>query len=81
MAIRIMARRWRAPKVVNGLIAVEFALTVAALALFGIAAPDLYRTRLWQDGGDNGFNSKPSTVNFSFTNNRPVETPLVWSKL
>lgn len=80
MAIRLITGRWRAQKVVLGLICVEFALTVAILALFGIAAPDLYRTKLWQDGGDNGFNSSPNKVTLSYANHRPVETPLVWSQ-
>ncbi|KAI9724892.1 MAG: hypothetical protein M1812_000168 [Candelaria pacifica] len=73
-------RQYRTPKVLYGLFALEFPLTVAVLALYGIAAPDLYRTKLWQDGADNGFNSNPSQVIYSYANYQPVsKTPLVWS--
>jgi hypothetical protein len=81
MGIKLISRFWRAPKVVTGLMLLEFPLTVAALALFGIAAPNLYRTKLWQDGFDNGFNSSPVAVVYSHANRNPMETPLVWSSL
>lgn len=64
-----------------GLIGIEFCLTVALLALTGIAAPDLYRTKLWQDGADNGFNSSPSAGLYAAANYRPYTTPKVWSQL
>lgn len=57
----------------------ELPFTVANLALFGIASPNLYRTILWKEGGQRGFNSDPITVLYSYANYRPVETPLVWS--
>ncbi|KAI9742733.1 MAG: hypothetical protein M1835_003023, partial [Candelina submexicana] len=73
-------RQYRTPKTLYGLFALEFPLTVAVLALYGIAAPDLYRTKLWQDGADNGFNSNPSEIIYSYANHQPVsKTPLVWS--
>ncbi|CAD0093284.1 unnamed protein product, partial [Aureobasidium vineae] len=39
-----------------------FPFTVAALALFAIAQPNTYRTRLWTDGYNNGFNSSPTEI-------------------
>lgn len=60
---------------------VEFAFTVPLLALFGIAAPDLYRTKLWQDGSDNGFNSNPNEILYAYANYRPIHIPTVWAQL
>jgi len=58
----------------------ELAGTVAVLALFGIASPDLYRTTLWQVGSDNGFNSSPLQILYAYANYRPIpKTPFVWS--
>jgi hypothetical protein len=55
--------------------------TVAALALFGIADPDLFRTRLWQVGSDNGFNSSPLQILYAYANYRPIpKIPFVWSQ-
>lgn len=56
-------------------------MTIAALALFGIADPDLYRTKLWQAGSDAGFNSNPNELLYAYANYRPIKTPLVWSSL
>jgi len=75
-----LARRWKTPKVLLALILIEFAFTIAGLALFGIADPDLYRTRLWQDGSDNGFNSNPNQLLYDYANYRPAIAPLVWSQ-
>jgi len=76
-----LSRRWKPNKwpffVLLGL---ELPLTVALLALFGIAAPNLYRTKLWQDGSDNGFNSSPTTGLYAAANYRPYTTPKVWSQ-
>ncbi|TKA79682.1 hypothetical protein B0A55_04086 [Friedmanniomyces simplex] len=74
-----IARRWRIPPVVIALLVVEFFLTVACLALYGIADPDTYRTKLWQNGYDNGFNSAPNSILYSYANYKPVHTPLIWS--
>ncbi|KAF2756497.1 hypothetical protein EJ05DRAFT_466858 [Pseudovirgaria hyperparasitica] len=75
-----MSRKWRVPRVILGLIIFEFPLTVACLTLTGIAAPNLYRNKLWQTGGDLGFNSKPITIVYAYANYRPVDIPLVWSQ-
>ncbi|KAF2427349.1 hypothetical protein EJ08DRAFT_354510 [Tothia fuscella] len=82
MALNLGLRRWRRPLfwTVLALIVLEFPLTVTTLALFGIADPDTYRTKLWQDGSSNGFNSDPSTPLYAAANYLPpVKVPLVWS--
>ncbi|KAA6416364.1 MAG: hypothetical protein FRX48_01084 [Lasallia pustulata] len=85
MRIRIPAwlaaipRDWQHPKTVSAFFLIEVPFTVAALALFGIAAPDLYRTLLWQEGSDHGWNSNPIQILYDYANYRPVHTPLPWS--
>ncbi|RAR05526.1 ketohexokinase [Stemphylium lycopersici] len=74
-----VSRSWRLPSIVWFLIIFELPFTVANLALFGIASPNLYRTILWRVGGEMGFNSDPSTIVYAYANYRPVDTPLVWS--
>ncbi|KAF1841314.1 uncharacterized protein K460DRAFT_291356 [Cucurbitaria berberidis CBS 394.84] len=79
MGLFLIPRTWRLPKVVWFLIIFELPFTVANLALFGIASPNLYRTILWNEGGRMGFNSDPSTIVYAYANYRPVHTPAVWS--
>ena len=74
-------RQWRLSRVVWALLVLEFPFTVANLALFGIASPNLYRTILWAEGGRRGFNSDPSTPLYAAANYRPVKVPIVWSSL
>lgn len=74
-------REWRHPKTLSAFFIIEVPFTVAALALFGIAAPDLYRTLLWQEGSDHGWNSNPNEILYAYANHRPVHTPLPWSAL
>lgn len=80
MARFFVTRHWRFAKLMYGLFVLEFFLTVAALTFFGIADPNTYRTKLWQNGANKGFNSDPSVVLYSFANYRPISTPLVWSQ-
>lgn len=69
------------PKVLYTLFVIELAGTVAALALFGIADPNLFRTALWQIGSDLGFNSSPLEVLYAYANYRPIpKIPFVWSQ-
>jgi hypothetical protein len=76
-----LSRKWKWPKVLIALMVFELAGTVAALALFGIADPDLFRTNLWQAGSDNGFNSSPKQILYAYANYRPIpKTPFVWSQ-
>jgi hypothetical protein len=76
-----ISRKWKMPKVLYALFFIELAGTVAALALFGIADPNLFRTALWQIGADNGFNSSPNVILFAYANYRPIpKIPFVWSQ-
>lgn len=76
-----LGRRWKWPKVFIALMVIELLGTVAALTMFGIADPDLYRTKMWQVGSDNGFNSSPSQILYAYANYRPLpHTPFVWSQ-
>ena len=74
-------REWRLSKVIWILLLLEFPFTVADLALFGIAAPNTYRTKLWKEGGEHGFNSDPSTIVYAYANYRPVKIPVIWDSL
>ena len=74
-------RQWRIPRVIYVLFAIELAFSVAALALFGIAQPDLYRTRLWQEGSDHGWASNPNEIVYAYANYKPMKVPLPWSQL
>lgn len=76
-----IAHKWRFPKAMYVLFALEIPLTIAALALFGIADPDTYRTKLWQNGANRGFNSDPIEILYAYANYRPIKVPLVWSSL
>lgn len=76
-----ISRKWKWPKVLIALMVFELAGTVAALAMFGIADPDLFRTALWRVGSDNGFNSSPLQILYAYANYRPLpKTPFVWSQ-
>lgn len=61
--------------------AIELPFTIVIMTLTGIASHDLYRTRLWQDGADNGFNSAPDEAVYAAANYRPYKAPMVWSSL
>jgi ABC-type proline/glycine betaine transport system permease subunit len=75
------SRKWKWPKVLIVLMVIELAGTIPALALFGIASPDLYRTNLWAVGYANGFNSDPKQILYAYANYRPLpKTPFVWSQ-
>lgn len=62
------------------LFAIELLVTVAALALYGIASPDLYRSQLWQEGSDHGWNSNPDQIVYAYANYRPIHYPRPWSQ-
>lgn len=78
---RAIPRKWKTPRVIIPLFVVELLIEIAALALYGIAQPDLYRTRLWQEGSDHGWNSSPSEIIYAYANYRPISKPLPWSQL
>ncbi|MCJ1438335.1 hypothetical protein MMC27_007723 [Xylographa pallens] len=71
---------WRWQKFFYILIVAEVPFTVSALALFGIADPDLYRTQLWQEGANHGWNSDPIEILYSYANYAPINTPTPWNQ-
>jgi hypothetical protein len=77
-----LSKKWKWPKAIIGLMVFELLDTVATLVFFGIADPNTYRTKLWQVGADNGFNSSPSLILYAYANYRPIPTtPMVWGAL
>ncbi|KAL8946407.1 MAG: hypothetical protein Q9222_007192, partial [Ikaeria aurantiellina] len=74
-------RKWRFPRTIIYLFVIELLIEIAALALYGIAQPNLYRTKLWQEGADHGWSSDPHEIIYSYANYRPISTPLPWSQL
>lgn len=80
MAKILIARRWRVEKLFWALLILEIPLTIALLALFGIADPDTYRTKLWRNGSVKGFNSDPSEILYAYANYQPISVPLIWSR-
>jgi hypothetical protein len=78
---RFGLKKWRATKPIYGLLVAETPLIIAGLALYGIADPNTYRSRLWLDGFDNGFNSSPSQPIYDMVNGGKGVVPLVWSLL
>jgi len=71
---------WRVPRVLLALCILEFPLTVAGLALYGIADPNTYRTLLWQEGANNGWNSDPSVILYAYANYKPIPVPTPWAQ-
>jgi hypothetical protein len=76
-----MNLEWRFVKVLFGLCILEFPLTVAALALSGIAHPNTYRTLLWNEGARLGWNSDPILVLYEYANYKTPVIPVPWSQL
>lgn len=80
MGYRILHREWRSIRAMWYLMILELLGTVAVLALFGIAQPDLYRTQLWRAGDQMGFNSSPNIVLYAYANYEPLPNiPFVWT--
>lgn len=81
MAYRIVHRTWRHRKPMWILMVLELLVLIPALVLFGIEQPDLYRTKFWQIGYDNGLNSNPNMILYAYANYKPLPTvPFVWSQ-
>lgn len=74
-------KNWRHHKVLLIMMAAELPFTIVVLTFTGIASHDRYRTKLWQDGYDNGFNSAPDEAVYAAANYRPYTPPMVWSEL
>ncbi|KAI0006288.1 hypothetical protein F4779DRAFT_596934 [Xylariaceae sp. FL0662B] len=80
MGYRILHRQWRSKPAMYWTMVAELLGTVAVLVLFGIAQPDLYRTKLWQAGYDLGFNSSPNVILYAYANYEPQpKLPFVWT--
>jgi hypothetical protein len=63
------------------LLGTELALCLTAVALFGFAYPDRLRTRLWENGGVEGWNSNPRQRIYFYANHQePPEIPMIWSE-
>ena len=78
---RIVHREWRIRKAIWIIMALELVGLIAVLVLFGIEQPDLYRTKFWQIGYDNGLNSNPNMILYAYANHRPPpKIPFVWSQ-
>lgn len=77
--MRVVGKYWVLPPVIWVACGIEFLFTIGVLTLFGIADPDTYRTKLWQEGSDHGWNSNPNEILYSYANHNPMSTPLVWS--
>ena len=71
-------RTWKATTTIKLLFALELFISIPALAIFGIAQPDLYRTSFWQEGASHGWNSSPETIVYAYANYKPIATPLPW---
>ncbi|KAI8717332.1 hypothetical protein NCS52_00808500 [Fusarium sp. LHS14.1] len=68
-----------APKVPLSLLMVEFIIALMAVILFGLAFPDRFRSRLWENGGEEGWNSNPNMIIYYYANHRePPEVPYLW---
>jgi len=63
------------------LILVELLISIAALVLFCLEYPADFRSSLWENGGEEGYNSNPNQRIYFYANHRePPEIPLIWSQ-
>ncbi|KAM6525501.1 hypothetical protein FALCPG4_011040 [Fusarium falciforme] len=68
-------------KVPLSLLLVELTIALMAVILFGLAYPDRFRSRLWENGGEEGWNSNPNTRIYFYANHRvPPEVPYLWQQ-
>ncbi|KAL4781433.1 hypothetical protein BJX76DRAFT_16050 [Aspergillus varians] len=72
-------KKYRNHNLVYILMAVELSFLIPILTFTGIASHDRYRTKLWQDGYDNGFNSSPDSAVYAAANYQSYTTPHVWA--
>ncbi|CAJ2500599.1 Uu.00g034520.m01.CDS01 [Anthostomella pinea] len=81
MAYKVLRREWRSKSAMYIMMFAELGATVAMLVLFGIAQPNLYRTKLWQAGYELGFNSSPAVILYAYANHvSQPNLPFVWSQ-
>ncbi|CAI0650632.1 unnamed protein product [Colletotrichum noveboracense] len=81
MAYKILHRKWLLRPWMWAIFPLELAGLVPLLVLFGIAQPDLYRTKMWEIGHAYGFNSSPNMVLYAYANYESLPTvPFVWTR-
>ncbi len=79
---RLVHRKWPtiSRKATVWLMPLELAGLISVLVIYGISQPDLYRTKMWQIGYDNGLNSNPNMILYAYANFKPLpKVPLIWS--
>lgn len=60
---------------------VELGILIVLLVIFGISQPDLYRSKMWRIGYDNGLNSNPAVILYAYANHESQpEVAFVWSR-
>ncbi|KAF4336841.1 hypothetical protein FBEOM_9300 [Fusarium beomiforme] len=63
------------------LILIEMAVSTTAVILFSLMYPVDFRSRLWENGGEQGWNSNPNKRIYYYANHQePPEVPLIWSQ-
>ncbi|OHE92276.1 hypothetical protein CORC01_12445 [Colletotrichum orchidophilum] len=63
------------------MLCLEAIVVFTALALFGMAHPNRFRSRLWRNGGEEGWCSNPRMRIYFYANHEePPEIPLIWSQ-
>ncbi|KAL0936292.1 uncharacterized protein CTRU02_208507 [Colletotrichum truncatum] len=63
------------------LLCLESVVVITALVLFGVAYPDRFRSRLWRNGGEEGWSSNPRLRIYFYANFEEVpQIPLIWSQ-
>ncbi|KAI2602255.1 hypothetical protein GGR54DRAFT_529505 [Hypoxylon sp. NC1633] len=81
MAYKLLRREWPSTRAMYLTMIAELLGTVGVLVMFGIAQPDLYRTKLWRAGHELGFNSSPNVIVWAYSNYEPLpKLPFVWSQ-
>lgn len=67
--------------VLSLLLCLESIIVIGALVLFGAAYPDRLRSRLWRNGGEEGWCSNPRLRIYFYANyEEPPVIPLIWSQ-
>ncbi|QPC71459.1 hypothetical protein HYE68_002211 [Fusarium pseudograminearum] len=63
------------------LILAEMVVAITAVILFCLEYPVDFRSRLWENGGELGYNSNPNKRIYYYANHlEPPEVPFIWSQ-
>ncbi|KAG8673224.1 hypothetical protein FPOAC2_06661 [Fusarium poae] len=63
------------------LILAEMVVSITTVILFGLEYPADFRSRLWENGGELGYNSNPNQRIYFYANHlEPPEVPFIWSQ-